>query len=87
MVAIVAAVAKAFGVTPAWIQTTRGNPARRVAAWVGWYEGLQRLRSIAAGLRLRSSGRVSDLVRQCERMLDRNPQLQSKVDLAYAALA
>ena len=87
MAVIVAAVARAFGVTPAWIQTTRGNAARRVAAWLGWYEGLQRLRSIAAGLRLRSSGRVSDLVRQCERMLDRNPELQAKVDLAYAALA
>jgi len=87
MAAIVAAVARAFGVTPAWIQTTRGNAARRVAAWLGWYEGLQRLRSIAAGLRLRSSGRVSDLVRQCERMLHRNPELQAKVDLAYAALA
>jgi hypothetical protein len=30
---------------------------------------------------------VSDLVRQCERMLHRNPELQAKVDLAYAALA
>jgi putative transposase len=87
MVAIVDAVAGAFGVSRRWIQTTRGNPARRVAAWLGWYEGLERLRSIAAGLRLRSSGRVSDLVRQCERMLVHNPALQARVDLVFAALA
>ena len=73
--------------TEAWIRSTHGNAARRIAAWLGWYEGLQRLRSIAAGLRLGSSGRVSDLVHQCERMLDCNPELQAKVDMAYAALA
>jgi hypothetical protein len=87
MAAIIGAVGKAFRVTEAWIRSTHGNAARRIAAWLGWCEGLQRLRSIAAALRLASSGRVSDLVRQCEWMLHRSPTLQAKVDLALAALA
>lgn len=87
MAAIVSAVAKAFGVSRSWIQSTHGTEARLITAWLGWYEGLQRLRSIAAALRLRSSGRVSDLVRECERMLHRNPALQLRVDNALAALA
>jgi len=87
MADIVAAVAKAFGVKRSWIRSSHGTEARLVTAWLGWYEGLQRLRSIAASLRLQSSGRVSDLVRQCERMLLRNPELQLRVENAFAALA
>ena len=33
-----------------------------LAAWIGWNEGLLRLREIAASLRLRSAGYVSTLV-------------------------
>ena len=54
----------------------------RVTAWLAWWEGLARLRSIAASLRLASCGRVSDLVRTCERALFRNRDLQSVVDRA-----
>ena len=43
--------------------------------------------SSAAELLPSGAGRVSDLVRQCERMLRRNPPLQARVDLALAALA
>ena len=41
-----------------------GGVARMIAAWIGWNEGLLRLREIAAGLRLRSTGYVSTLIRQ-----------------------
>jgi len=87
MASIVASVAKAFGVSQSWIRSSHGTEARLVTAWIGWYEGLHRLRSIAASLRLSSSGRVSDLIRQCERMLRVHPQMQRRVDDAFAALA
>ncbi|HVT45175.1 MAG TPA: hypothetical protein VMT00_12395, partial [Thermoanaerobaculia bacterium] len=64
----------------------RGGAAREIAAWLGWYEGLHRLRSIAAALRIGSSGRISDLVRKCERMLKQDPTLQGKLELAFAGL-
>jgi len=87
MASIVASVAKAFGVSESWIRSSHGTEARLVTAWIGWYEGLHRLRSIAASLRLSSSGRVSDLIRQCERMLRVHPEMQRRVDDAFAALA
>jgi hypothetical protein len=37
-----------------------------IVAWLGWREGLHRLRTIADALGLRSVGRVSDLVREAE---------------------
>lgn len=87
MAHIVTAVAQAFGVQRSWIQSIRGTEARLITAWIGWYEGLQRLRSIAAALRLQSSGRVSDMIRECERRLFRSPALKAKLHLAFAALA
>jgi hypothetical protein len=51
-----------------------------VAAWLGCYEGLLRRRAIAAGLRLDSSGRASDLIRLCDRELDHDRSLQKKID-------
>ncbi|MEO8217843.1 MAG: transposase [Acidobacteriota bacterium] len=86
MAAIIKAVAGAFGVTEQQVRRGHGGPARRMAAWIGWYEGLARLRSIAAALRIASSGRASDLVAECERMLYRNGPMQQKADLALAAL-
>ena len=86
MARIIAAVAGAFGLTQTGLRYARGGDTRRIAAWIGWYEGLARLRSIAAALRIGSSGHAGDLVRQCERMLVRNPDLQRKVDLALATL-
>lgn len=86
MATIVAAVATAFETTETAIRKGRGGAAREIAAWLGWYEGLHRLRSIAAALRIGSSGRISDLVRKCERMLRQDPALQGKLELAFAAL-
>jgi hypothetical protein len=53
---------------------------RSVAAWLGCYEGLLRRRAIAAGLRLASSGRASDLIRLCDGEIDGNPLLRATID-------
>jgi len=87
MATIVDAVAKAFSTTAGVIRHGHGGLARMVTAWLGRWEGLARLRSIAAALRLDSCGRVCDLIRACERSLRRNPELQTIVDRAYATLA
>ena len=83
---IVHAVARAFGMPIEAIRHGHGGLARMVTAWLGWWEGLARLSSIAASLRLASCGRVSDLVSDCERALFRNRDLQSIVDTAFAEL-
>lgn len=66
MATIIDAVAGAFGMHAGEIRHGHGGLARQVAAWLGWWEGLARLRSIAASLRIRSSGRASDLIKECE---------------------
>ena len=86
MATIVDAVAGAFRTSAREIRESHGGAARMLAAWLGWYEGLHRLRSIAAALRLRSSGRVSDLVAEAERTLRDDPELRRAVDAALAAL-
>ena len=80
MPAIVAAVAQAFETSENQIRKRGAHLARRAAAWLGCYEGLLRRRSIAAGLRLDSSGRVSDLIRLFDAELDGNRSLQAKID-------
>jgi hypothetical protein len=47
---------------------------------MGCYEGVLPRRTIAAGLRLQSSGRASDLIRLCDRQLDSDEWLQKKSD-------
>ncbi|MGK2857904.1 MAG: transposase [Thermoanaerobaculia bacterium] len=86
MATIIDAVAGACRLSARDIREANGGAARMLAAWLGWYEGLHRLRSIAAALRLRSSGRVSDLVAEAERALRGDPELRRMVDSAYAAL-
>ena len=86
MAKVIDAVAGAFRTSARDIRESSGGAARMIAAWLGWYEGLHRLRSIAAALRLRSSGRVSDLVAEAERALRVDSELRRKVDTACAAL-
>ena len=69
MATVVDAVAGAFRIAVRDIREFNGGAARMLAAWLGWYEGLHRLRSIAPALRLRSSGHVSDFVAEAERAL------------------
>jgi hypothetical protein len=86
MARIVDAVAGALRISARDIRESHGGAARMLVAWLGWFEGLHRLRSIAAALRLRSSGRVSDLVTEAERALRGDPELRRLVDLACATL-
>jgi REP element-mobilizing transposase RayT len=83
---VIAAVAKAAGETPVAIRSRRGGALRRLAAWIGWNEGLLTLRSIAASLRLRSEGHLSGMIRRCEREFAFNRTLLAQMDVAVVRL-
>ncbi|MCU1348065.1 MAG: hypothetical protein JWO56_1095 [Acidobacteria bacterium] len=83
---IVAAVAKAAGETPDAIRSPRGGVLRRLVSWIGWHEGLVTLRTIAASLRLRSEGHISNLIRQCDRELGVDQTLLRWLDASVATL-
>ena len=80
MATIIPVVAKVFEVTEEEIRHGHGGTARGIAAWLGCYEGILTRRAIAASLRLRSQGRVSDLIRLCDGALDQEPQLRAAID-------
>jgi hypothetical protein len=84
---IVGAVAKAAGETAESIRTTRGHILRNLVAWLGWHEGWVTLRSIAASLRLRSEGHISNLIKRCEEIFAENPTLLAYHDRAVAVLS
>ena len=86
MGAIVKAVAAVMGVSENAIRFGRGGTLRRVAAWIGCYEGLLKSGQIAAALRLRSATQVTNLVGQCDRELDDNTLLRAIVDRCVATL-
>jgi putative transposase len=83
---IITAVAAAAGRRSETIRTTRGDPLRSLVAWIGWNEGWITLRGIAASLRLRSEGHISNLIRRCERMFASNRSLLGQLDVALALL-
>ena len=83
---VIAAVARVAGETATAIRAMRGGKLRRLAAWIGWNEGLVTLRTIAAALRLRSEGHISDLIRRCEREFSWDPILLGQLDAALATL-
>jgi putative transposase len=60
---------------------------RRVIAWLGWNEGVLRLRDIAASLGLRSIGYVSNLIRRCKRELTSEAALVGFVESVLLLLA
>ncbi len=86
MATVIAVVAKTFSTDENCIRNRRGGIARMIAAWIACNEALVTYREIAAGLRLRSSGHVSDVVRRCDRELYRNPLLQEYVDRCVATI-
>jgi putative transposase len=86
MAAIIEAVGQVAGESASEIRATRGGPLRRLAAWLGWYEGWITLRSIAASLRLRSEGHISGLIRRCERELGGSAELLAQMKAAVALL-
>ena len=86
MAAIVAAVAKAAGESAARIRMQRGNILRRLVSWIGWHEGLATLASIAASIRLRSEGHISNLIKRCDREFGQNPTLLGWYDASILTL-
>ena len=83
---IVDAVAKAANVTTDAMREKRGGPLKRLVAWIGWNEGLITLRSIAASLRLRSEGYISNLIKRCEREFAKERTLLTWLDAALMTL-
>jgi REP element-mobilizing transposase RayT len=86
MAAVVDAVARVAKVSPDTLRSRGGGALRRLAAWLGWNEGLLTLRSIAAGLRLRSEGHISNLIRRFERELSDQVELLAHLDAATVVL-
>src|SRR5213075_2752172 len=80
MAKIVAEVARDYGVSERTVRHGRGGEARQLAAWLGCFEGMQKRAAIAAGLRIGSSGHVSDLIRLCDARLERDLNLQQRAD-------
>lgn len=86
MHSIVEVVAKVAGETAESIRGARGSMLRALIAWIGWHEGLVTLRSIAASLRLRSEGHISNLIKRCDLSFAGDPLILARYDLAIAAL-
>lgn len=83
---VIAAVASIWSTPEDRIRKRRGGLPRMVAAWIGCHEAHLTNGEIAAGLRLRSSGWVSDLVRSCERSLCGNKRLRRTVDRCVSTM-
>ena len=69
MTQIVDVVADELRIARRRLREGHGGVGRMLVAWLGWREGLHRLREIADTLGLRSLGRVSNLVREAEARL------------------
>lgn len=80
MVDVIAAVAAGLAVSENLIRFGRGGQARMLAAWLGCHRARLDLRSIAAGLRVRSAGGVSKLISTCEAQLRHDSALQAAAD-------
>jgi putative transposase len=77
---LVEVVAEVFQTPADEIRNGHGTLEREVVAWLGCYESMARLGSIAAVLRLRSSSRVSALIAACDRRLGKDEDLRIAVD-------
>ena len=86
MANIIEAIGRVTGGTAEAIRATHGGSLRMLAAWVGWNEGLLTLGSIAAALRLRSEGHISNLIRRCEDEFSANTTLLAYLDAALLML-
>jgi len=86
MSSIIAVVAKTFCTGEEYVRKRGDGLPRLVAAWIGRNESLLTNGEIAAGLRLRSSGHVSDVIRRCDRELDANPILRRYVDRCLSTI-
>ena len=85
MARVIAVVADACSTSENLIRFGRGGAARMLAAWLGCRARLD-LRSIAAGLRVRSGGGISRLIYSCERQLSVDSELRAVADRCAAIL-
>jgi REP-associated tyrosine transposase len=83
---ILTTVAGVLGVDEQRIRCGRGGIPRMLAAWLGTHEGLLTNAEVAAGLRLRSSSRVTQLLDLCEKELVRSEDVRVAVDQCLATL-
>ena len=86
MVDVVAAVADSCGLEPVRIRSGLDRKSRMIAAWIAWNEARLTGSEIAAGLRLRSSGYISRLIRHCDAALDRDSGLRLDVERCLSTL-
>ena len=77
---IIDVVAGVFLQQPETIRARHGGSERKVVAWLGCYEGMNRLGAIATALRLRSTSRVSAMIADCDRELRDNANLRTTID-------
>jgi putative transposase len=77
---VVSAVSSALTMNADWIRTGHGGTARMLCAWLGRYEADLTLAQIAAGLRIRSATGVSNMIRKCDELLERDERLRSDLD-------
>ena len=83
---VIAAVAAAWSSGENVVRCGRGGVPRMVAAWLGGYEAFLTNREIASSLRLRSSSRVTQLIRQCDQAIEANSVLRAAIDRAVSTL-
>jgi REP element-mobilizing transposase RayT len=86
MAAVIAGVATCLSIEEQRVRHGRGGIPRLMAAWIGSREAMLTNGEIAAGLRLRSGSRVTQLVRDFDRELDRNAVLQGWVDRCVSTI-
>jgi REP element-mobilizing transposase RayT len=86
MEAVKSVVAKTCGVDRGRLQQRGRGVERLLCAWIGWNEAFLTLREVAAGMRLRSAGYVSTLVRSCEESLARDGLMREMLESACTAL-
>lgn len=83
---VISAVAEVMGHPEDRIRTGGGGMARSLVAWLARYEANLPNRPIAAALRLRSDGHVSNVVAQFDRDLSENAMLREAVDRCMSTL-
>jgi hypothetical protein len=86
MADVVSSVACACSTTAEIVRRGHGGTPRSVAAWVGCHEALLTNREIAAGLRLRSVARVTQLIQECDISLSSNAAVRDAVDRTISTL-
>lgn len=87
MTRILNTISRVCDVPASVIRATRGGTLREIAAWLGVYEGMRRLRVIAQTLRLGSCGRVTQLAQACDRRLRRDSEHRKFVETLQHALS